>query len=143
MGRLIGRIVRVGFGAASALTAIIFVLLTLGLERLTVAARGGGDIDPERAASLLAAALTLGRDLMSFPAALLPAVAVLIVGEVARIRSPLFYIGSGGLVLAAWPLLLRSGAITGGSALLGGWQVLATAGFAGGLVYWLIAGRKA
>ena len=72
-----------------------------------------------------------------------PALLAVIVGEVARIRSALYWVPAGGLAIAAAPFLLRlsSPATTGAlpsTALL---QLLATAGFAAGLVYWLLAGR--
>jgi hypothetical protein len=75
---------------------------------------------------------------------MLPALAVVIVGEVARIRSWLFYMIGGGLSLGLLPLVAKAGApdlMTMPPTAL--WQVLATAGFAGGLVYWLVAGRTA
>jgi hypothetical protein len=58
----------------------------------------------------------------------------------------LYYVAAGGLSLAAMPLLAHFGP---GGAGIGGapdqvvWQVFATAGFAGGFVYWLVAGRNA
>ena len=74
---------------------------------------------------------------------MVPALLAVIVGEVARIRSALYWVPAGGLAIAAAPFLLRlsSPATTGAlpsTALL---QLLATAGFAAGLVYWLLAGR--
>jgi hypothetical protein len=75
---------------------------------------------------------------------LLPAFIVVIVGEVARIRSWLYYMVGGGVSLGLLPLLAQAQipdlAAMPPAAL---WQVLATAGFAGGIVYWLIAGRTA
>jgi len=53
-------------------------------------------------------------------------------------------VAGGGAALAAVPLLARvqqSGAFAMPEHTV--WQVFATAGFAGGLVYWLIAGRNA
>ena len=50
----------------------------------------------------------------------------------------------GGLALAAMPMLARmteSGNVVIPETTV--WQVFATAGFAGGFVYWLIAGRNA
>jgi hypothetical protein len=69
---------------------------------------------------------------------------VVFVGEIARIRSALYYVAGGGAALAAIPLLARIGQ-SGSFALADQivWQVFATAGFAGGFVYWLIAGRNA
>ena len=69
---------------------------------------------------------------------------MVIVGEIARIRSLVYYVAGGGVALAAIPLLARSasGAPSPRPSTLV-WQVFATAGFAGGFVYWLIAGRNA
>lgn len=173
MLRLIGRVFVVGFGALLAAATSLFVIATLGLERLTRAAhqrvsgdtrprafgddsprafgddsaRAFGDDDIAAAMDMMHIGAALLEVLVAMPGAILvPALAVMIVGEVARIRSPLFYIGGGGLVMASLPLLLRLGtrlAGPGAAMPTAGWQVLATAGFAGGLVYWLIAGRKA
>jgi hypothetical protein len=75
---------------------------------------------------------------------IVPAILLVIVGEVARIRASLYYILGGGAVLAAWPLLSRLGTVAEDPSQLGVvWQVFATAGFVGGFVYWLIAGRRA
>jgi hypothetical protein len=66
------------------------------------------------------------------------------VGEVGRIRSSLYYVIGGGVALATVPLMARLGqplTVLDLSPVV--WQVLATAGFAGGFVYWLIAGRNA
>ena len=119
------------------------VLLTLGLERITGAAHGRGDdatmiltlLEMMRQAHLLSSGLTL-----------VPAIVVVIIGEVARIRSPLFYILGGGFALGVLPVLARIGF---GSAADGMapptlvWQVFATAGFVGGGLYWALAGRRA
>ena len=74
---------------------------------------------------------------------LLPALLLVIVGEVARIRSALYYVIGGGATLAVVPLMARLGeplTVLDLSPVV--WQVLATAGFAGGFVYWLLAGRN-
>jgi hypothetical protein len=119
------------------------VRLSLGLERITSVAHGRGDD-----ATIIITLLELLRQahLLSTGLTLIPAMLVIIVGEVARIRSALFYILGGGAALAALPLLARIGTAggTGGIAppsLL--WQVFATAGFAAGGLYWVLAGRKA
>jgi hypothetical protein len=137
LGRLI--LVPVAFCLAAATAAVVAV--TLGLEKITVAMSGkeGGAETVQAYWELvmqgggLIAGLTL-----------LPALAVVIVGEVARIRSWLFYMIGGGLSLGLLPLVAKAGApdlMTMPPTAL--WQVLATAGFAGGLVYWLVAGRTA
>jgi hypothetical protein len=68
-----------------------------------------------------------------------------IVGEVARLKSALYYVVGGGVAIAIIPLIAG---LSTPAALAGGlspvvWQVLATAGFAGGFIYWLLAGRTA
>jgi hypothetical protein len=74
----------------------------------------------------------------------LPALVAVVVGEVMRIRAWMYYVLAGGLSLAAIPILaapetaelpavLTSHAMT----------IFATAGFAGGLLYWLLAGARA
>ena len=58
--------------------------------------------------------------------------------------SALYYVIGGGAALAVVPLLTRLGQPTTVLELSPVvWQVLATAGFAGGFVYWLLAGRNA
>ncbi|MEM7192931.1 MAG: hypothetical protein AAF405_08750 [Pseudomonadota bacterium] len=73
----------------------------------------------------------------------LPAFAAAIIGEVLHLRSWVYYVLAGGAALAAIPLL--AGAATQGPNLPAGEYVtiFATAGFAGGFIYWLLAGRDA
>lgn len=136
IGRLI--LVPIAFVIAAAVAA--FVLVSLGLERATQAMSGRDGLDSMadlfglvRQATLLASGLTI-----------IPALALVIIGEVARIRGSMYYVLGGGLALAVVPLLARygqSGALVMPAAVV--WQVFATAGFAGGFVYWLVAGRSA
>lgn len=143
MLKLLGRLIMVSLGTVLAGAAAAFVLLTLGLERLTRAAHGqafdettiDAGLEILRAAYHLASAVTL-----------LPALAVILIGEVVRIRSLIYYVLAGGAALAAIPLLARLGQMTATSSpswQAPVWQVFATAGFAGGLVYWALAGRRA
>lgn len=135
----LGRMIVVPIAFLMAMATSMFVLLTLGYERIVQAmAASGTDIfeailDLIGHGALIASGLTI-----------LPALALVIIGEVARMRSALYYILGGGAALAAIPLLARFGqqadTAVAGAAL---WQVFATAGFAGGLVYWLLAGRRA
>jgi len=136
----IGRLIVVPFAFVIAAAVAAYVLFSLGLERLTGAFSGragevefGDVIVMIRQGWLIVSGLTI-----------LPALALVIVGEVARIRSAMYYVIGGGIVLAAVPFLARIGqgsAVTLPAASV--WQVFATAGFAGGFVYWLIAGRNA
>jgi hypothetical protein len=137
----VGRLFIIPIALLSAAAASGFVLVTLGLERITGVLHGresGNEVviamfDLTQQGLLLATGLTL-----------IPAFVVVIVGEIARIRSAIYYVAGGGLALAAMPMLARmseSGNVVVPETIV--WQVFATAGFAGGFVYWLIAGRNA
>jgi hypothetical protein len=139
--RTLGRIIWVPLAFLVSAAVAGFVLVTLGLERVTQTLRGSGPaedtigsmIDLVGHGVLIASAFTV-----------VPALLVVIVGEVARIRSSMYYVAGGGLAFAVVPLLARLG--DGGGLAMPAvpvWQVFATAGFAGGLVYWLLAGRSA
>ena len=139
--RTIGRIIVVAFAFFLATMAAGFVLFTLGLERVTGELhRLGSDGDTVTASlSMLDQGLALVASV-----SIIPALLVIFVGEIVRIRSVIYYVAGGGAALAAVPLLARvqqSGAFAMPEHTV--WQVFATAGFAGGLVYWLIAGRNA
>ena len=138
--RTVGRIIVVAFAFLLATLAVVFVLVTLGLERVTGELhRLGPDGDfVSTSFSLMDQGLALLAGL-----SIIPALLVILVGEIGRIRSLLYYVAGGGAALAALPLLarLQSGAFVVPEQTV--WQVFATAGFAGGLVYWLIAGRNA
>jgi hypothetical protein len=140
--RSIWRIVVVSFAVLVSMLIAAAVLLTLGLERVTQALHNRDVVvdDIDGAANGVFAVLQLASAFT-----VLPALALIVVGEVARIRSALYYIIGGGAAMAAIPLLARlgqAGATAGGTSLLV-WQVFATAGFAGGLAYWVLAGRRA
>jgi hypothetical protein len=138
--RTLGRLVLVPLGFLFAALAAVFVLVTLGLERVTVAMHGRG-AEPDVAAALLDL-LTEGI-LLASALTIVPALVVVVVGEVARIRSLMYYLVGGGAALVAVPLLARFGEASPGLPATAWWHVFATAGFAAGFVYWLIAGRTA
>lgn len=138
--RLIGRLLMVLLACMLAAMASFGVLVTLGFERVTQELHAGG-ANPDWWTEL--PNILQGLSILAQFGALVPALLLVIVGEVARIRSAIYYIVGGGLALAILPLLARASV---GTDVLGGhavWQVFATAGFAGGLVYWLLAGRRA
>lgn len=140
--RTTGRVlIVIPFAIILATLAAIFVLVTLGLERITAFLHINpvADQDPEHVFAIMDQGLLLFASLT-----IIPALLVVIVGEIARIRSIVYYVVGGGLALAAIPLLARygqGGVVAASEALV--WQVFATAGFAGGFVYWLVAGRNA
>jgi hypothetical protein len=130
-------VVPLGFVLGTITAAV--VLFTLGSERITHAIAGKGDASIQDAIKLVE-----GTVLLASALTIVPAVLVVIVGEVARIRTVYYYVLGGGAALAAAPLIAQYGDI--GSAVLSGtavWQVFATAGFMGGFVYWMVAGRSA
>jgi hypothetical protein len=139
--RALGRLVLVplGFVLASLLTMVI--LFTLGMEKLThTIYRRDVVIDD------WVKTINLAQDTVQLFSTftIVPAILLVIVGEVARIRSSMYYIVGGGIVLAAWPFLNRFARIGQDPTQLADlWTVFATAGFAGGFLYWLIAGRRA
>jgi hypothetical protein len=74
----------------------------------------------------------------------LPALVAAMVGEVLRIRSWMYYVLAGGASLVAIPLLVTRHAddlqaLPASSYL----TIFAAAGFAGGFIYWLLAGARA
>lgn len=139
----LGRLLWVPIAFAISVALAAWVLVSLGYERVTQAMHGRGPetdsvaalIELMRQAHLLASATTI-----------VPALLVIIVGEVARIRSSLYYILGLGAAAAAMPLLAKigqSGSLNSALPPTVVWQVFATAGFAGGLAYWFLAGRRA
>ncbi|MFN3624266.1 MAG: hypothetical protein ACK4TP_09425 [Hyphomicrobium sp.] len=137
-----GRIlIVIPFALFAAMLASLFVLMTLGLERITTFLH----VNPIEADSSEQVLVMMDQGMMLLASlTVIPALLMVIVGEIARIRSIVYYVAGGGLALAAIPLLARfgqDGSVTTPEAVV--WQVFATAGFAGGFVYWLIAGRNA
>jgi hypothetical protein len=138
--RAIGRLIMVPLAFLLGTVAAMFILFTLGMEKITHALAGRAiEADASqifefmRQASALASAATI-----------VPAILLVIVGEVARIRSSAYYILGGGAALCALPLMAMAGSLSSDLTPLGTlWTVFATAGFAGGFVYWLLAGRNA
>jgi hypothetical protein len=140
MLRGLGRIVLVPLAMLLAAASALGMLFTLGLERVTRALHGR-DVDMAELTTLWEA-LSAGSNLLTV-ASLVPALLVVAIGEIGRIRAFLYYVVGGGIAMAALPLVAR-GNLDGGLAQLGiVWQVFATAGFVGGVVYWLVAGRSA
>lgn len=136
--RTLGRLIWIPIAFLIAAFAAMFVLVTLGLETITHAVHNLDGADTVSAAFDVA----WQGAIVASGATLIPALIVVIVGEVARIRSWLYYMIGGGVALAIIPLLSRVEPGTMTYALPALWHVFATAGFAGGLVYWLLAGRN-
>jgi hypothetical protein len=141
MARALGRIIMVPLAFLLAAGATVFVILSLGQERIVQAVTGRGPDEITLNAGFDLARLAYS--LLSVQT-LLPALLVVIVGEVARFRSAMYYVLGGGAALAIVPLMSRlHQPLSALDLSVVVWQVLATAGFAGGFVYWMVAGRNA
>lgn len=141
MLRALWRVIVLPVAFVLAAVVTLYVIISLGQERIVQAATGRGPDEATIGAGLDLLALAMR---LASIYTLVPAVLLVIVGEVARIRSALYYVIGGGVALAIVPLLTRmSQPMTVLELSPVVWQVLATAGFAGGFVYWLLAGRNA
>ena len=139
--RTVGRILWLPLAFLLSAVVTFYVIISLGQERIVQAITGRGPDETTFAAGLDLALLAFA---LFSVYTILPALLLVIVGEVARIRSALYYVVGGGAALAIVPLMARLGhpqSVLDVSTAV--WQVLATAGFAGGFVYWLLAGRNA
>ena len=141
MLRALGRVIVLPIAFLLGAVAALFVIISLGHERIVQAMSGVRSDEPPIGAAFDLFGLAV--QLVSVQT-LLPALLLVIIGEVARIRGAFYYVVGGGAALAVVPLLTRisqPAGILDLSPVV--WQVLATAGFAGGFVYWLLAGRNA
>lgn len=142
----LGRLIWVPIAFVISAAGTVFFLVMISKERIVEAMAGRG---PDGTSLMAVLDLLRQGQILLSGLTLIPAVLVVVVGEVARIRSVLYYIVGGGLAFAAVPLLARYGQAAPGasiSTLLPPtlvWQVFATAGFLGGWVYWFLAGRNA
>jgi hypothetical protein len=145
--KLILRVIWLPVALALSLSVAVFVIVTLGQERLVRwlhTANGGAltsDVDVFKLFDMISWGL---ERLFTINAAglFVPLLLVVVIGEVIRIRSVLYYIAGFGFALASMPFLVRFGqALAWPPAEV--WQVSATAGFAAGALYWAIAGRSA
>ena len=139
--RALGRIILLPIAFVLAAMATLFVVFYVGQGPVVqaISTRRPDELPVEAILDMVGMALRFAT-----VHTLVPALLLVIVGEVARIRSAVYYIVGGGVALAVVPLLTRMGQPTTAVELSPVvWQVLATAGFAGGFVYWLLGGRTA
>ncbi len=143
MWKLIGRVFKVFTGY---FLALIVAGLTLGLL--------GGQIFAEgleaQYGDIVSSSLTYIAGIITFALSLYPALTILpsvigvVIGEIGHIRSILYYLIAGGLSGVAIPVFYALADPANfnlpSQAFL---AAFATAGFAGGLTYWAIAGRSA
>lgn len=130
----------IAFGIAASIALVI--LFGMGIFWLgdEIRAGAGGDDFIWATAEVFAA--------LFFTAAVAPALTGLpgllavIVGEVMRIRSVLYYMLAGGAALAVIPILARS-AENASMPFSSYMSLFAASGFIGGFVYWALAGARA
>lgn len=145
IGRAVGRALSVLFGFLLATLAGAVTLFALGLswaadEAVRYAEQPQDEMTHmiHEGFGMLAFFVTVSPVLT-----LLPAIAVAVAGELARIRSAFYYITAGGLATAVMPLIASYREYEQATYSAEYFAILATAGFAGGLVYWLVTGRNA
>ena len=126
--------------AATALT----VLLVLGGAWVGDELRAAAPDDPllEHGAPVFGMVLFAGTVGPALTA--LPALVAVVVGEVLKIRSWMYYVLAGGAALTVIPVLTApSSADLAQAAASHATAIFAAAGFAGGFIYWLLAGARA
>lgn len=144
MLRSIGRIVWVATAFVLAVLAGIAVLGLVGLERATAVMQGRpgtGDLG----SWLELAGWAFGLTEWAAALSVVPALLAVLIGEIGHIRSLVYWVVAGGLAAVAVPILngmalsASSDFALPANSLM---QILATAGFAAGVVYWALAGRR-
>ncbi len=74
----------------------------------------------------------------------LPALVAVVAGEILRIQSWMYYVLAGGASLAAIPILTAQDTTDLQAIVASHYMaIFAASGFAGGFIYWLLAGRQA
>ncbi len=145
MFRILWRLIVVCFGFFVAAISGLIILAYAGGSRLSANYRS----DLEGEAGLIFNFLADVFGIFQFAVALgpaltlVPAVGLIIVGEVARIRSVIYYLLAGGAAFLAMPLLYETGDGISGSISTPFLLIFSAGGFVAGFFYWLIAGRGA
>jgi hypothetical protein len=144
-------IVRTIFRALWAATVFIFavavsvgVLFVLGALWVGDELRAAAPNDPVLAMGANWFGIVLFVGTVTPALTVLPAAIAAIVGEALRIRSWMYYVLAGGAALTAIPLLASPPTDSLPALPAGQYMtIFAAAGFVGGFVYWLLAGREA
>lgn len=151
--RFIFRLIWVAIAAILSVLGGVAFMLVFGLEWLTVTLKAAGSEGVERwidGAGAIAPVFARFEELgASLGLALLPGLAVLIIAEVWRVRSLTYYVGGGGIAFVALPAMIHW--VEAASTLRDRpplWQtpvllLIAVGGFLAGLIYWVLAGRRA
>jgi hypothetical protein len=140
------RLLWVGIAFCLATLIALAVLFALGSMWVGDELRAAAPHDPilsHGGASVLGVVLFAGTVTPALTA--LPALIAVVVGEVLRVRSWIYYVLAGGASLVAVPLLAGGVPDVSTSSVPANeyMTIFATAGFAGGFIYWLLAGARA
>jgi hypothetical protein len=128
--------------AAAAALAVLFALGAVWVGDELRAAAPDNPMVRHGGASTLGFVLFAGTVTPALTA--LPALLAVVVGEILRIRSWMYYVLAGGASLAAVPLLVAPAAADLPAIATSQYMtIFAAAGFAGGFIYWLLAGARA
>ena len=135
---MIGSILRVLVGFV--LACIAAALVKLGFS-LTPAELVSDDVDKLTASGVLSLMIATHNAVFAAPFALVAAA----IGEWQSIRSWIYYALAGIAIAIAGFIALYSGESGGQATIVNNYALAAflAAGFVGGLVYWLVAGRRA
>lgn len=144
MIRSLGRIIWVVIAFVLAVVAGIVALGFVGLERLTAATAGQAETASTLDQWLNMAEVALGLTQWGAALSIVPAILAVVIGELARIRSLVYWVAAGGVAAVAVPILqgLAAGSPEVALPATELLQILATAGFAAGVAYWALAGRS-
>jgi hypothetical protein len=142
--RTILRMIWVAVAFLIAISSALIVLFLLGAAWLGEGLRAADPHDPllGPAAEVFGFVMFAGAVAPALTG--LPALVAVAVGEVLRLRAWFYYVLAGGAAVAAIPLLATPktadlAPLPGADYML----IFAVAGFAGGFVYWLLAGQNA
>jgi hypothetical protein len=142
--RTIFRMIWVVTAFIIAALAALAVLLALGATWVGDELRAAAPDDPllEHGAPIFGVVLFAGTIGPALTA--LPALVAVVVGEVLKVRSWIYYVLAGGAALAVIPILAApQSADLARVAASHAMTIFAAAGFAGGFIYWLLAGARA
>ena len=142
--RTIGRFIIVAIGFILALTTSLIMLVLVGGRELGQGYVETVNLDPTFSLFADIWGVVLFAAALGPALTILPALAAIIIGEVARLRSVVYYTLAGGAALIALPLLYITGdGITAAMPNTRYMIIFSASGFVGGFVYWLVAGRQA
>lgn len=129
----------IAFVVSAAISVMVLFMLVSTWAGSVLREMAPGDPVIDAGAELIGGALAF---IAVFPALTsLPGFIAVVAGELLHIRSWIYYVLAGGAALAVIPFM--AGGADAGPPAAAYTSLFAAAGFAGGFVYWLLAGRRA